>query len=65
MNVKVTIREQQITEFTYEVEGANSLTEAEKAAMKCYRTHFAPLPCHLYRTVPYPADVRIGKVEVT
>lgn len=65
MNVKITIKEEQITEYTYEIEGAGSLAEAEEAAMKCYRTHFAPLPCHLYRTVPHPIEAKIGKVEVS
>lgn len=65
MNVKVTIKEQQVTEFTYEVEGANSLAEAEEIALYCHRTHFAPKPCHLDRIVPRPRNVKIGKVELS
>jgi hypothetical protein len=65
MNVKVTIKEQQITEFTYEVEGADSLLQAEEVAMRCHRTHFAPKPCHLDHIVPHPRSVKIGKVELS
>ena len=65
MNVKVTIKEQQVTEFTYDIEGANSLAEAEEIALYCHRTHFSPKPCYLYHVVPHPREVNVGKIEVS
>lgn len=65
MNVRVTIKEVQVTEYTYEVQDVNSLTQGEQVALKCHGTHFAPKPCHLDRIVPRPRNVKVGKVELS
>lgn len=64
MDVRVTIQEIQTTNYTYSVENVKNLAEAKEIAMKCYRTHFAPRSCYLYRTVPQPMQVKFDALEI-
>lgn len=64
MNMKVTICENRPVEFTYWVNGVNSIEEAKRAALQCYHTHIQENECYLGRTVPCKPTIEFGAVEL-
>ena len=65
MQVLVKVIELKPTEFTYCVNGVNSLDEAKQAAWECYNTHVQSDECYLYRTIPRKLIANVEQVEVT
>ena len=64
MKMKVVIRENRPVEFTYWVNGVNSIEEGRKKAVQCYRTHEQSNDCYLGRTVPVQPSIEMGVVEI-
>ena len=64
MDMRVTIREINPTEFTYWVSDVNSIEEAKRAALQCYRTHVQANECYLGHTVPCKPTIEFGAVEL-
>ena len=65
MNVQVKIIENNPTEFTYFVTGANSIEEAKQMAKRCYETRTYSNNCYLGRTIPRYRTVKFGAVQIT
>ena len=63
MKVRVIVRETQVTEKTYEIDGVNTLETAGKCAMRAATGQFQP-NAFLYRVVPYPPTKKIATYEI-
>ena len=64
MDMKVTIRETNPVEFTYWIKDVESIEEAKRAALQCYRTHIQEDNCYLGRTIPCKPKIEFGVVEL-
>lgn len=63
MKINVTINETQITEYTYEITGVDSLDAAQKCALRA-ANHRYQSNAWLSHTVPYPPTLSIGACEI-
>ena len=63
MKINVTIQEVQVTEYTYEITGVNSLEAAKKCALRAVNRQYQP-NAWLSHTVPYPPTVKVKSCEV-
>ena len=63
MKVNVVVRATQVTEYTYEISGVNSLEAAKKCAMRAANLQFQP-NAWMARKVPYPPTLSIGTCEI-
>lgn len=63
MKINVTVRATQVTEYTYEITGVDSIEAAKKCAMKAVNRKYQPNAwmCH---KVPYPPTLSFGACEV-
>lgn len=63
VKINVTVRATQITEYTYEISGVNSIEAAQKCAMRAVNKQYQP-NAWLSRKVPYPPTLSVGACEV-
>ena len=63
MKVNVVVRATQITEYTYEVSGVNSIEAAQKCAMRAASRQYQP-NAWMSHKVPDPPSLRVHSCEV-
>ena len=63
MKVRVTLVKHWSEQFTYEVDGVNSLETAKKCAQRCMNKEFQP-NTYLFRRVPHPPYTEVSSMEV-
>lgn len=63
MKVNVVVRATQITEYTYEVSGVNSIETAQKCAMRAANRQYQP-NAWMSHKVPYPPTLSVHSCEV-
>lgn len=63
MKVNVIVRATQITEYTYEVSGVNSIEAAQKCAMRAASRQYQP-NAWMSHKIPYPPTLSVSTCEI-
>ena len=63
MKINVTVNRTQVTKYTYEITGVNSLEAAKKCALRAANRQYQP-NAWLSHTVPYPPDFSVSACEI-
>lgn len=63
MKINVVVRATQITEYTYEISGVNSIEAAQKCAIRAANKQFQP-NAWMSRKVPCPPTLSVDTCEV-
>ena len=63
MKVNVVVRATQITEYTYEISGVNSIEAAQKCAIRAANRQYQP-NAWMSHKVPYPPTLSVHSCEV-